>query len=119
MNEDRRESDDHRNRNTSRHQESVSGRPKPTVDPRERRALIGILRSIIIIILLIIAFFMLRQGVRLYEERVFMDSQTLPEISPVMRSAPLLDQFDIEEKGSEAVFAARIESWKEANRLVR
>ncbi len=119
LNEDRRESDFHRNRNTSRHQESVSGRPKPTVDPRERRALLGILRSIIIIILLMIAFFMLWQGVRLYEERVFIENQTQPEISPVMRSVPLMDQFDIEENGSEAVFSTRIENWKEANRLVR
>jgi tetratricopeptide (TPR) repeat protein len=105
-------------RKTGRHQ-AVAGRRKETADPREKMALVAILKSIIMILLLLIAFFMLWKGVSIYEESVFMKTQGAEEISPVMREETPVEEFDIENMNSQEMFSERIEIWKEANRLVR
>ena len=105
-------------RKTGRHQ-AVAGRRKEAIDPREKMALLAILKSVIMILLLVIAFFMLRKGIKLYEESVWMDTQTEVATSPVLLEVELIEEFDIENKDARELFAERIEGWKEADRLVR
>ena len=118
LHQDRRVSDLHKNRNTRRHQAPV-GRAKQKLDQREMGAVMGVLRSIIIIILLAIAFFMLSEGVRLYEERVFLENQKDPDISPVMESLILTEEMDIEQQDVTAFMTERTSAWDEASRLAR
>ncbi|VGO13713.1 hypothetical protein PDESU_02270 [Pontiella desulfatans] len=105
-------------RKTGRHQ-AVSGRRKEAIDPREKMALLAILKSAIMILLLIIAFFMLRKGISLYEEKVWMDTHGSEEVSPVLREVVLVQEFDIENQDAREMFAERVEVWKESERLVR
>lgn len=104
-------------RKTNRHQ-GVAGPRKAALDPREKMALIAILRAGIMIILLVIAFFMLYKGIKIYEEQVWMDNQTVPEESPVMRNVALIEDFNIADQAKDS-FAHRIEMWKETERMVR
>jgi tetratricopeptide (TPR) repeat protein len=116
--QDRFESSASKVRKTGRHQ-AVAGRRKETVDPREKMALVAILKSMILVLLLVIAFFMLWKGVSIYEESVFMKTQGGGDVSPVMREVELVEEFDIENQNSREMFAERIEMWKEADRLIR
>lgn len=103
---------------TGRHQ-AVTGRRKEGVDPREKEALGAILKSIVMILLLMIAFLLLWKGIKIYEESVFIKTEREQEVSPVMREVALVQDFDIESQESRELFAERIEVWKEAKRLVR
>ncbi len=97
---------------TERHQAPV-GRGKETSDPREKAALLGILKSIIVILLLMILFFMLWKGSKLYEERDRIEG------APISRETALIEEFDIKNQDAREFFVERIEIWKEAERLVR
>jgi tetratricopeptide (TPR) repeat protein len=103
---------------TGRHQ-AVAGRKKESVDPREKMALVAILKSLIMIILLVIAFFMLWKGIKIYEESVFRKTAGEEELSPVLREVVLVEEFDVESQESRELFVERIEVWKETSRLVR
>lgn len=103
-------------RKTARHK-AVTGRRKEAVDPREKMALLAILKTAVLILLLLIAFFMLWKGIKIYEESVWMESQPEAEISPVMSELPVPEQSDSLELTGES-FASRIEAWSEAERLV-
>lgn len=103
---------------TGRHK-AVAGRRKETADPREKMALLAVLRAVIVILLLIIALFMLWKGISLYEEKLLMDNQAAPVVSPVMSGEPAVEEFDIENNDARKLFVERIEVWKEAERLVR
>lgn len=116
--QDKKVSDARHVRKTGRHK-AVGGRKKEGVDPREKMALVAILKSCIMILLLVIAFFMLRKGISLYEEKVWMDTQGKQEASPVMREVVLVEDFSIEDQDARELFAERIEVWKESERLVR
>lgn len=116
--QDRPVSDSRRVRKTGRHQ-AVAGRRKEHIDPREKMALIAILKSAIMILLLLIAFFMLWKGIKLYEEKVWMDTQGTQEESPVMREVLLVEEFDIQNQTAREMFAERIEIWKQAERMIR
>jgi tetratricopeptide (TPR) repeat protein len=116
--QDRQVSDARRVRKTGRHQ-AVAGRRKENIDPREKMALVAILKSSIMILLLVIAFFMLRKGIKLYEEKVWMDTQGTREESPVLREVVLVEEFDIQDQDAREKFAERIEIWKQAERMVR
>jgi tetratricopeptide (TPR) repeat protein len=116
--QDRPVSDGRRVHKTGRHK-AVAGRRKETIDPREKLALVAILKSAILILLLLIAFFMLWKGIKLYEEKVWMDTHKSEEVSPVLREVVLVEDFDIRDQDAREVFAERIEVWKEAERLVR
>ncbi len=105
-------------RKTGRHQ-AVAGRRKETVDPREKMALLAILKTGILLILLIIAFFMLRYGIKLYEESIWMENQVAGEASPVMREVVMVEEFDIQDQAAREQFAEGIQVWKDAERLVR
>ena len=105
-------------RKTGRHQ-AVQGRRKETVDPREKQALLALFKAGIMLLLLMIAFFMLWKGIKIYEESVFQKEQALPEKSPVLREFLQLDDFDIRNQDARDAFADRIDMWKEADRLVR
>jgi tetratricopeptide (TPR) repeat protein len=117
--QDKPVSESHRVRKTGRHQ-AVQGRRKETVDPREKMALLAILKSVIMILLLCIAFFMLWKGIKLYEESIWVESQEeVQQISPVMQEVALIEEFDVASQDAREMFAERIEIWKEADRLVR
>ena len=106
-------------RKTERHQK-VMGRRKETVDPRERLALMAILKLVVMILLLLIAFVMLWKGIGLYEEsRLLANTEMSPELSATMQAVELVESFDIENPDLRKKFAERIEHWKEADRLVR
>ena len=106
-------------RKTERHQQ-VMGRRKEAVDIREKMALMAILKLVIMVLLLMIAFVMLWKGIGLYEEsRITANLETLPELSTTMQAVELVEGFDIEDQDSRKKFAERIEHWKEADRLVR
>lgn len=103
---------------TGRHQ-AASGVRKATVDPREKQALLGILKAGITIILLLIVFFLLWKGINIYEESVWLDNQSEQQLSPVMKETVLVEDFDILNQDAREMFAERVEAWKEAARLVR
>lgn len=105
-------------RKTNRHQ-TAAGRRADKMDPREKMALLAILKSVVMVLLLLIAFFLLWKGIGLYEESVWLDHADVPEKSPVLQEVILTDDFDILNQDSREQFAARIEGWKEADRLVR
>jgi tetratricopeptide (TPR) repeat protein len=108
--------DRNRVRKTARHT-AVSGLSNETIDPREKIALLAILKAAIMLLLLLIAFFMLWKGIKLYEESIWMENQPVAELSPVMiefSEAENLASGDLEAGQS---FAARIEGWREADRL--
>jgi len=110
-------SDSHSVRETGRHQAALRGPEK--MDPREKMALMAILKSAVLILSLVIAFFLLRKGINLYEESVWLEHADAPEKSPVLLEVELLEGFDIQDQNSREQFAERIEFWKEADRLVR
>jgi tetratricopeptide (TPR) repeat protein len=111
-------SDSKQVRKTGRHQ-AAGGRKQEKIDPREKMALMAILKSVIMILLLVIAFFMLRKGIGLYEESIWMNHAMDGEKSPVLQEVLLVEEFDIQEQKSREKFSERIEQWKEAERLVR
>jgi len=100
-----------------RHQAALRGPEK--MDPREKMALMAILKSAVLILSLVIAFFLLWKGINLYEESVWLEHADAPEKSPVLLEVELLEGFDIQDQNSREQFAERIEFWKEADRLVR
>jgi len=110
-------SDSHSVRHTGRHQAALRGQEK--MDPREKMALMAILKSAILILSLVIAFFLLRKGIDLYEESIWLEHADAPEKSPVLQEVELVGDFDIQDQNSREQFAERIEHWKEADRLVR
>lgn len=103
---------------TSRHQASV-GRREEKIDPREKMALMAILKLFVMVILLVIAFFMLWKGIGLYEESIWLDHAKEDEGSPVLQEVVLVEDFDIQNQDTREKFADRIELWREADRLVR
>ncbi len=110
------ELDRNRVRKTERHQ-AVGGLTNETIDPREKIALLAILKAAIMTLMLLIAFFMLWKGIKLYEESIWMENQPVEELSPVMHDLPgaeILESGDLEEGDS---FADRIKGWQEAERL--
>lgn len=109
-------SDSHSVRETGRHQ-ALRGPGK--MDPREKMALMAILKSAVLILSVVIAFFLLWKGIKLYEESVWLDHADAPEKSPVLLEVELVEGFDIQDQNSREQFAERIEFWKEADRLVR
>lgn len=103
---------------THRHQgastEKMSG-----IDPRDKMAVIAILRLGFMILMLLIAFFLLWKGITIYEEKVWMDEVVAPEPSPVLQPLAVMESFDIRADESREQFARRIQQWKETDRLVR
>ncbi|MDF7825605.1 tetratricopeptide repeat protein [Pontiellaceae bacterium B12227] len=116
--QDRHQSSNTRVRKTGRHQ-AVAGRRKEAVDMREKMALLAILKTGVMIILLVIAFFLLRQGISIYEQSLFVKTQGEETTSPVLQEVLPVEGFDINDQNSREMFAERIEVWKEASRLVR
>lgn len=103
---------------TSRHQAST-GRREEKLDPREKMALMAILKLFVMILVLVIAFFMLWKGIGLYEESIWLDHAKEGEGSPVLEEVVLVEDFDIQNQTAREKFADRIELWREADRLVR
>ncbi len=110
-------SDSHSVRETDRHQAALR-RPEK-MDPREKLALMAILKSAVLILSLVVAFFLLRKGIGIYEENVWLDHAAAPEKSPLLQEVDLAEDFDIQDQDSREQFAERIELWKEAERLMR
>ncbi|QBG46176.1 tetratricopeptide repeat protein [Verrucomicrobia bacterium S94] len=105
-------------RKTGRHQ-AVQGHRKENIDPREKMALLAILKAMILLVLLIIFFFVLWKGTGIYEESLLLKHQEQHETSPVMEEMTLAENVGIENQDSRKQFAERVEMWKEASRLVR
>jgi len=118
LNDEGRTSDARRVRKTERHQ-AIEGRRAERMDPREKLALVAILKSGIILILLLIGFFMLWKGIGLYEESIFLENDIALEKSPVLQEVAPLEDFDLQDQDARDQFGERIERWKEADRLVR
>jgi tetratricopeptide (TPR) repeat protein len=110
------ELDRNRVRQTGRHR-PVSGLERESIDPREKIALLAIMKAAIMILMLLIAFFMLWKGIKLYEESIWMDNQSEEELSPVMLELPEPEIIP-EDTATGESFADRIEGWQEADRLV-
>lgn len=102
---------------TRRH-DAAEGRGPQKMDPREKMALIAILKLAVLIIVLIIVLFMLRMGIKLYEESIWVNTVQPPEASPLLQEVDLVQEFDIADQASRDQFAERVEMWKEAERLV-
>jgi tetratricopeptide (TPR) repeat protein len=116
---DQRSFSKNRVQKTGRHKVQ-EGRRKETIDPREKMALLAILRSVIVIILLGIAFFLLHKGIKLYEENVRIERLAAAAPSePVIRKVFHGEEFDVASQMFEGQFAERIGMWQDANRLVR
>lgn len=89
------------------------------MDPREKMALAAILKSVIMILLLLIAFVLLWKGIGLYEESIWMEHAAEGEASPVLQDAALVEEFDIQNQDDRENFAERVELWRKADRLVQ
>jgi tetratricopeptide (TPR) repeat protein len=111
------ELDRNRVRQTDRHQ-NVSGLDRDKIDPREKIALLAIMKAAIMILMLLIAFFMLWKGIKLYEESIWMENQAAEELSPVMLELPEAETLHTGDAATGESFADRIEGWREADRLV-
>jgi len=111
------ELDRNRVRKTERHR-AGPGLSKETIDPREKMALLAVLKAAMMILMLLIAFFMLWKGIKLYEESVWMENQPVEELSPVMFELPQPEQIASTGMETGESFATRIKGWQEANRLV-
>ena len=118
LNDDPRASDARRVRKTGRHQ-AAEGRRKETADPREKMVLVSILKLAVLLLLLLIVFFMLWKGIGLYEESIFLEHESAPVKSAVLQEVVPLETFDLQDQDARDQFGARIERWKEADRLVR
>ena len=105
-------------RRTGRHQ-AVTGREQKKMDPREKMALMAILKSAVLILTLMIAIFMLWKGIGLYEESIWIDNAAGADKSPILQQVELVEEFNIQDQETRKQFAKRIELWKEADRLVR
>ena len=110
-------SDSHSVGETGRHQAAL--RRPVKMDPREKLALMAILKSAVLILSLVIAFFLLRKGIGLYEESIWLEHADAPEKSPVLQEVEPIEAFDSQGQNSRGQFAERIKLWKEADRLVR
>ncbi|MCF7849198.1 MAG: tetratricopeptide repeat protein [Kiritimatiellales bacterium] len=110
-------SDSRHVRRTSRHHVH-KGRETQT-DPREKAALISILKSTVMILLLIIAFFLLKTGVGIYEDSVALKYMTPMAPSPVMQEVVPIADLAIEDGTVKGQFAERIRLWSEAERHIR
>jgi len=110
--------ENHRVQQTGRHKVAADRR-KATADPREQMALLAILKMGALILFLLIAFFVLWKGIKLYEDRIWRETQTSAEISPLMQEVALVKEFDIQDQDARDLFVERVEQWKEAERLVR
>jgi len=115
--EDRRSSMSQQGQRTSRHR-ARTGRRAEKMDPREKLALTAILKSMIMILLLVIAFFLLWKGIGLYEESIWLDHAKEGEMSPVLQEVALVADFDIQDQDAKEKFAERVELWRKADRLV-
>lgn len=107
----------HREYKTGRHMANAKRRAGK-MDPREKMALIAILKSAIMILLMVIAFFMLWKGIGLYEESILLGHIGNSDKSPVLQEVEWVEDFDIQNQDSPERFAQRIALWKEAERLV-
>ena len=117
--EDRQATGSRSVRRTDRHQQVMSRR-KETMDPREKMALMAILKLAITVLLLMIAFVLLWKGIGFYEaSRVQAEIDAESEPSSIMKAVELVEDFDIEDQDSREKFAERIGNWKEADRMVR
>ncbi len=119
LNDDTGLSNSQRVRKTDRHQAILGGRREEKMDPREKLALLAILKVGVMILVLGITFFMLRKGIGLYEESVWLDHMDVIKQSPVLQEVVLVEDFDIQDQTSREKFAERVELWKKADRLVR
>lgn len=108
----------HKTQRTSRHRSTV-GRREEKIDPREKMALLAILKAAILLVLILVAFVLLWKGIGLYNERIVMEHMSNTDVSPVLKEIVLEEDFDISDQNARQQFAARIELWKEADRLVR
>ncbi len=116
--DDGRTIDSGRENRTSRHQASTGHRAEK-MDPREKMALMAILKAAAIVLLLGIAFLLLWKGIGLYEESTFLDRAKEGDASPVPQEANLVEDFDIQDQDAREKFAERVEQWREADRFVR
>ena len=89
------------------------------MDPREKQALMAILKSTILILLLLIVFFMLWKGVGLYEESIRMEHESVPLNARILQEVVPLETFDLQDQDARDEFGERIARWKDADRLVR
>ncbi len=116
--DDGRALDSGRDHRTSRHQSST-GRREEKMDPREKMALMAILKAVAMVLLLVIAFFLLWKGIGLYEESIWLDHAKEGDVAPVLQEVVLVEEFDIQDQNAREKFAERVERWREADRLVR
>ncbi len=103
---------------TGRHQ-AVTGKRKENYDPRERAALLAILKSVITIMLLAIFFVILWKAIGLYEQKEWDAEQQISMLPLQSASLVSVEQFNIESDESRMQFAERIEKWGNAERLMR
>lgn len=118
LNEDRGSAYGNHVRKTGRHQ-TAQGRRKETADPREKMALLAILKTGVVAILLAIAFLLLWKGIAIYEENLFQKQQGLGENAPVLREVVQVEDIDFAGRDSHELFSERIDVWKETERLIR
>ena len=109
----------YRSRETGRHKKAA-GRREKSVDIREKMALVAVLRSVIIILLLMITFFLIWRGTKLYEEsQIQKNEANAPvDMGVLTKAVTVVESFDITDQNARTNFAQRIENWKKADRLV-
>lgn len=117
LHEDGHGSGSEQGQRTSRHR-ARTARREEKIDPREKMALAAILKSMILILMLGIAFFLLWKGIGLYEESIWLEHAKERESSPVLQDVVLVAKFDIQDQDAREKFAGRVELWRKADRLV-
>jgi hypothetical protein len=107
LSDDKAPSDAYTVGKTGRH-EARSGRGEAKMDPREKLALMAILKSVILILSLLIAFVLLWRGIKLYEESIWIENAEEAPVSPVLQAVELVADFNIEDQDAREQFARRI-----------
>lgn len=113
--QDRLGSHTNRVRKTVRHQ-AAEGHRKEATDPREMTALLGILKLTILVLLLVITLVIIWKGAEIYENRLALDNQPMPEDSAINIAS--IDDLGVSEQGAGDVYVGRLETWKETRRLM-
>jgi len=106
-------------RRTSRHHVHKK-RQESNVDPRDKAALVAVLRYSIIIVILIISFFLLKRGIDLYEKNIeFKYRSSLATSSPILGTNGPIEDSAVEKRTLEEQIPEFVRRWNEVERHVR
>lgn len=110
--------DSRREARTERHQSETEFH-KENADPRDKMALLAMLKLVIMILILVIALFMLWHGVAIYEDKIVADNQAFAENMPLMNSMDPSSDISMNGLGANDILVEQLKAWEDTERLMR